>query len=135
AGRIELPALEVVWWNTREDRLERTSLPPRTLEVAAAPQAEAEPPAAALPLGERLEPTLWPWQLATAVLALTTLLGLGLWCRARQLPAVIRAAANGPSSRSLLDELRRACLANDPQSPRQALDAWARQQPDTLADM
>ncbi|HCI1834150.1 TPA: protein BatD, partial [Pseudomonas aeruginosa] len=27
AGRIELPALEVVWWNTREDRLERTSLP------------------------------------------------------------------------------------------------------------
>ncbi|MBD4430644.1 protein BatD, partial [Xanthomonas citri pv. citri] len=71
AGRIELPALEVVWWNTREDRLERTSLPPRTLEVAAAPQAEAEPPAAALPLGERLEPTLWPWQLATAVLALT----------------------------------------------------------------
>ena len=48
AGRIELPALEVVWWNTREDRLERTSLPPRTLEVAAAPQAEAEPPAAEL---------------------------------------------------------------------------------------
>ncbi|MFO6381238.1 protein BatD, partial [Pseudomonas aeruginosa] len=85
AGRIELPALEVVWWNTREDRLERTSLPPRTLEVAAAPQAEAEPPAAALPLGERLEPTLWPWQLATAVLALTTLLGFGLWWRARQL--------------------------------------------------
>ncbi|HHJ1968312.1 TPA: BatD family protein [Pseudomonas aeruginosa] len=135
AGRIELPALEVVWWNTREDRLERTSLPPRTLEVAAAPQAEAEPPAAALPLGERLEPTLWPWQLATAVLALTTLLGFGLWWRARQLPAVIRAAANGPSSRSLLDELRRACLANDPQATRQALDAWARQQPDTLADM
>lgn len=96
---------------------------------------EAEPPAAALPLGERLEPTLWPWQLATAVLALTTLLGFGLWWRARQLPAVIRAAANGPSSRSLLDELRRACLANDPQATRQALDAWARQQPDTLADM
>lgn len=135
AGRIELPALEVVWWNTREDRLERTSLPPRTLEVAAAPQAEAELPAAALLLGERLEPTLWPWQLATAVLALTTLLGFGLWWRARQLPAVIRAAANGPSSRSLLDELRRACLANDPQATRQALDAWARQQPDTLADM
>ncbi|EOJ8678442.1 protein BatD, partial [Pseudomonas aeruginosa] len=85
--------------------------------------------------GERLEPTLWPWQLATAVLALTTLLGFGLWWRARQLPAVIRAAANGPSSRSLLDELRRACLANDPQATRQALDAWARQQPDTLADM
>ncbi|WP_441344334.1 BatD family protein, partial [Pseudomonas aeruginosa] len=30
---------------------------------------------------------------------------------------------------------RCACLANDPQATRQALDAWARQQPDTLADM
>ncbi|MBF3044786.1 protein BatD, partial [Pseudomonas aeruginosa] len=66
AGRIELPALEVVWWNTREDRLERTSLPARTLEVAAAPQAEAETQAPPVALGERLEPTLWPWQLATA---------------------------------------------------------------------
>ncbi|MEG7096451.1 protein BatD, partial [Pseudomonas aeruginosa] len=78
-------------WNTRENYLEHTSLPPRTLELATAPQAEAEPPAAALPLGERLEPTLWPLQLATAVLALTTLLCFGLWWRARQLPAVIRA--------------------------------------------
>ena len=27
SGALELPSLEVVWWNTREDRLERTSLP------------------------------------------------------------------------------------------------------------
>ncbi len=47
----------------------------------------------------------------------------------------VRRVVQEPSSRSLLDELRRACLANDPQATRQALDAWARQQPDTLADM
>ena len=68
-------------------------------------------------------------------LALTTLLGFALWWRARSQPAVLRAAQAGPSPRTLLDDLKRACLANDPQATRQALDAWARQQPETLADM
>ncbi len=27
-GPLELPSVEVVWWNTHEDHLERTSLPP-----------------------------------------------------------------------------------------------------------
>ncbi|MNN36336.1 hypothetical protein D3C81_1502290 [compost metagenome] len=81
------------------------------------------------------EELLWPWQLACAVLALTTLLGFGLWWRARRQPAVIRAAASGPSPRTLLDDLRRACQSNDPHATRQALDAWARQQPETLADL
>jgi hypothetical protein len=35
----------------------------------------------------------------------------------------------------LLDDMRRACEANDPQATRQALDTWARQQPETLAEM
>ncbi|WP_446678056.1 BatD family protein, partial [Stutzerimonas balearica] len=43
--------------------------------------------------------------------------------------------ASGPTPRSLLDDLRRACQANDTQATRQALDAWARQQPETLAEM
>ncbi|MNC20249.1 hypothetical protein D3C75_681930 [compost metagenome] len=46
-----------------------------------------------------------------------------------------RAAASGPSPRTLQDDLRRACQSNDPHATRQALDAWARQQPETLADM
>ena len=78
---------------------------------------------------------LWLWQLSTLILACTTLLGFGLWWRARRQPAVQRAAQTGPSPRTLLDDLKRACLANDPQATRQALDAWARQQPETLADM
>ena len=63
------------------------------------------------------------------------LLGFGLWWRARWQPAIHRAAQTGPSPRTLLDDLKRACLSNEPQSTRQALDAWARQQPETLADM
>lgn len=135
AGRIELPALEVVWWNTVEDRLMRSQLPAHTLEVAENPAlvVEAVPvvPSAPLAVGARL----WPWQLATALLGLTTLLGFGLWWRARRLPAVTRVAASGPSPRTLQDDLRRACQSNDPHATRQALDAWARQQPETLADM
>ncbi|HSX90940.1 MAG TPA: protein BatD, partial [Pseudomonas sp.] len=65
----------------------------------------------------------------------TTLLGFALWWHARRQPAVLRAAQTGPSPRTLLDDLKRACLANDPHGTRQALDAWARQQPETLADM
>ncbi|UVE16459.1 BatD family protein [Pseudomonas sp. LS44] len=133
-GRIELPALEVLWWNTREDRLERTSLPERTLEVASNPALQVEPPVATPP-AMAAEVPLWPWQLLSAVLAGTTLLGFGLWWRARRQPAILPNAQNGPSPRTLLDDLKRACQANEPHTTRQALDAWARQQPETLADM
>jgi len=136
SGAIDLPALEVVWWNTTEDRLERTTLPERHIEVVADPLLEAPglPPADAPQAAEYAAP-LWPWQVLSALLACTTLLGFGLWWHARQQPAVQRVAPTGPSPRTLLDDLKRACLANDTQATRQALDAWARQQPETLADM
>jgi hypothetical protein len=135
SGDLSLPPLEITWWNTQTDQLERTQLPAHTLTVAA-------DPALALPLqsepstvmgGKR--PLLWPWQLACLVLLLTTVIGFGLWWQARQLPAIVKAASAGPSPRTLLDDLRRACLANNPQATRQALDAWARQQPETLAEI
>ncbi|MGE8496818.1 MAG: BatD family protein [Pseudomonas sp.] len=135
-GAIELPAVDVVWWNTHEDRLERTSLPARTLNVVLNPGLDSEPlPADTTPQIVVQGPELWPWQLSSAVLTLTTLLGFGLWWHARRQPAIMRAAQTGPSPRTLLDDLKRACLANDSQATRHALDAWARQQPETLADM
>ncbi|MGL4318124.1 MAG: BatD family protein [Pseudomonas sp.] len=136
SGRIELPELQVVWWNTREDHLERTSLPARTLQVASNPVLDAETPVESPnPTLNGEGPLLWPWQLATLLLALTSLLGFGLWWRARRQPAILPTAQTGPSPRTLLDDLKRACQANDSQATRQALDAWARQQPETLADM
>ncbi|MBM7060911.1 protein BatD [Pseudomonas sp. UL073] len=137
SGRIELPEVEVAWWNTREDRLERASIPARTLEVAVNPVLESESSTVSpsAPAVERDEQLLWPWQLACAALALTTLLGFGLWWRARRQPAIRPTAQSGPSPRTLLDDLKRACQSNDTHATRQALDAWARQQPETLADM
>nr|WP_156795364.1 BatD family protein [Pseudomonas antarctica] len=135
AGAVELPAVDVVWWNTHEDHLERTSLPARTLQVATNPSLVVDTPATPTVITAPDDDRLWLWQLSTLIFACTTLLGFGLWWRARRQPAVQRAAQTGPSPRSLLDDLKRATQANDPQATRQALDAWARQQPETLADM
>ncbi|WP_339533331.1 BatD family protein [Pseudomonas mucidolens] len=135
AGSVELPAVEVVWWNTHEDHLERTSLPARTLQVANNPSLMVDTPATPIIITAPDDQRLWIWQLSSLFLGLTTLLGFGLWWRARTQPAVLRAAQTGPSPRTLLDDLKRASQANDPQATRQALDAWARQQPETLADM
>ena len=134
-GQIELPAVEVVWWNTHEDHLERTYLPARTLLAAANPNLAVDTPVSGSVAAMSEESSLWIWQLCTLFLACTTLASLGLWWRARWQPAILRAAQTGPSPRTLLDDLKRACLANDPHATRQALDAWARQQPETLADM
>lgn len=134
-GEFLLPALEVVWWNTREDRIERTRLDERTLRIAENPELQQPAEEAAAPPRISERSALWPWQLSTALFAITTLLGFGLWLRARRQPAVARTLQPGPNPRSLLDDLRRACLVNDTQATRQALDAWARQQPETLADM
>ncbi|MGH8450161.1 BatD family protein [Pseudomonas sp.] len=135
AGALELPEVEVVWWNTHEDHLERTRLPARTLQVATNPSLVVDTPATPTVITAPDDDRLWLWQLSTLILTCTTLLGFGLWWRARRQPAVQRAAQTGPSPRSLLDDLKRATQANDPQATRQALDAWARQQPETLADM
>jgi hypothetical protein len=135
-GVITLPAIEVLWWNTKTDQLERSSLPARTLQVAANPNLEPLPVAMQRPAAsEASNLQLWPWQLSSALLSLTTLLGFTLWWRARHQPAVLPSQQTGPSPRNLLDDLKRSCLANDSQATRHALDAWARQQPETLADM
>ncbi len=131
-----LPEVELFWWNTESDRLERAILAPRTLNVADNPQLLDDPRSAAPEPTTNVEPVLlWPWQLGNLLLACSTILGFALWWRARRQPAVQRSAQSGPSPRTLLDEIKRACQANDPHATRQALDAWARQFPETLAEM
>lgn len=135
-GAIDLPSVDVVWWNTFEDHLEHTSLPARTLQVSINPSLAVDTPVSSDLNGVTvIGPPVWPWQMSTLLFAFTTLVGFVLWWRARWQPAVSRAVQTGPSPRTVLDDLKRASLANDPQATRQALDAWARQQPETLADM
>ena len=135
SGLIDLPTVDVVWWNTFEDHLEHTSLPARTLQVANNPSLQVDTPTGGLQPSAVDNDVLWWWKLSTLILACTTLLGFGLWWRARWQPAILRATQTGPSPRTLMDDIKRASQANDPHATRQALDAWARQQPETLADM
>jgi hypothetical protein len=135
-GAIDLPSVDVVWWNTFEDHLEHTTLPARTLQISINPGLAVDTPVNSDLNGVTvIGPPVWPWQMSTLFFAFTTLVGFVLWWRARWQPAVARAAQTGPSPRTVLDDLKRASQANDPHATRQALDAWARQQPETLADM
>lgn len=134
-GAIDVPAVDVMWWNTLEDHLEHSTLPARTLQVSTNPALAVDTPVSDNSGVTVVGPPVWPWQLSTVLLSFTTLLGFGLWWRGRWQPALTRIAQTGPSPRTVLDDLKRASLANDPHATRQALDAWARQQPETLADM
>ncbi|NBA94306.1 BatD family protein [Pseudomonas sp. R5(2019)] len=134
SGSIEVPSVEVVWWNTHEDHLEHSSLPARTLHIEDNPGLTQAAGGTESARGVS-QTELRIWQLISLLLACTTASGFSLWWRGRRLPAIQRAAQTGPSPRTLLDDLKRACQANDPHTTRQALDAWARQQPETLADM
>ena len=134
-GAIDIPAVDLVWWNTLEDHLEHSALPARTLQVSTNPALSVDTPVSDNTGLTVIGPPVWPWQLSTVLLSFTTLLGFGLWWRGRWQPALTRVAQAGPSPRTVLDDLKRASLANDPHAIRQALDAWARQQPETLADM
>jgi hypothetical protein len=134
-GAIDIPALDLVWWNTLEDHLEHSALPARALQVSINPALAVDTPVSDNGNVTVIGAPVWPWQLSTVLLSFTSLLGFGLWWRGRWQPALARVAQAGPSPRTVLDDLKRACLANDPQGTRQALDAWARQQPETLSDM
>ena len=136
SGAIELPSVEVVWWNTFEDHLEHSSLPARTLAGGGQSQPDGRHPARHLATGQQCQ--------QRNPLALETQHpDPGLHHPAGVRPLVagtlatgdLRAAQTGPSPRTVLDDLKRACQANDSHATRQALDAWARQQPETLADM
>ncbi|PGD35374.1 protein BatD, partial [Bacillus toyonensis] len=83
-------------WNTLEDHLDRTSLPARTLQVANNPSLMVDTPAGTTQIVTTVDSeALWYWQLSTFLLACTTLLGFGLWWRARWQPAILRSTQTG----------------------------------------
>jgi hypothetical protein len=152
-GRYRLPAIEIPWWNTRDDRLEFARLPARVLTVAAgASQAPAESPPASAPTptaeSEPAPATVSPaipspassdaaWANVWFWLAVFCALGwsvtLLIWWVSRRAQRVALAPASAePSERLARDErtafqtLQRACAANDAVRARQALLDWAR---------
>ncbi len=139
AGRYKLAATKLPWWNTLTDQLEYAELEQQSFNIKATALSTISVNNALITNTPNMTLVsvrqLRIWQALSLALSLLTLIGFALWWRARHQPAVVIAASNGPSPRSLQDDLKKACLANDPVVTRQALDAWARQHPESLADM
>ena len=152
-GRMTLPAIEMVWWNTEKDRLETATLPARTIKVAGvtgqeAPIAGQPAPDVAGATGQ--DPTGKVTQTSTAdtpasglssslwfgisvALFIVWLLTLSTWyatLRRRRAPGVIvpNQGHGGQTIKELLQQVKAACEANDPQRVKNALLEWGFQQ-------
>ena len=142
AGRFELPAQNLFWWNTVEDSLQVIELPAVTLTVinsdsfvsSQAPiQSGAEPDL----IDTRL---LWPWQLASVLLSLALLASLyGLYRTRQKLLRLLKPDQDeeifdtSVVQGNPLGDLQSACRSNQPAEARKALELWARQHdPDGL---
>ena len=71
AGRIELPAVSVTWWDLGKETLQETVLPARIFEVAPAASAAGAKHATADGAGEAPGPQTWVYGLAALLLLLT----------------------------------------------------------------
>lgn len=149
-GEITIPEMKIAWWNIDKDQLEFATLPAHKILVTANPAFNTAP----LPnnptdqaaniapnntstkvIQHMVSPKLWLWQLATLLLAITTLLGFGLWLYARRQPAIIKEQSPVINPKTLLDDIKKACQDKDPQATRIALDNWVKQQPENLTEM
>lgn len=138
AGDLLLPEVTVTWWNTADKRVEKATLPARTLSVAAAEgqvQASVEHEAV-LPITEESSPSpipayttrarsgIWPW--VSGVLLLCNLLTLILWWQQnRRRTAVIPQTEPSNNLKNALRQLRKACERRDAAATRLALLQWA----------
>lgn len=144
AGTVELPAIELAWWDLEQQRVRISRLPGITLEVAAAaarpdPFLSAAPPSALPALGAGSSSPSSPFSsIASARAAswgLAALLGLALarWGWRRRAPAL--QAMRQRLQHTAVDEvrarwqLRRACLRDDPVAAQGALSVWLERLP------
>ena len=148
-GKLQLPPVEVTWWDTRRRTQQVATLPAQVFEVLpAADMAGANAPALAVPLPPAVsvdtflqpepfdeaesevsgQPNYWPYATAIAVAAwlLTTL----AWWRSRgdrvstveEKPSSDAQAINLKIARSAVHA---ACASRDPAQLRHALLQWA----------
>lgn len=148
AGRYELPAIEIPWWNVTTKRIELAKLPARTLEIAAGentvPSVNSMAPApaanTATPNQANTEERIAPhpdsaqnyWRFGAYSFATVWLLTVGMWWwqerrRSIRTAATTRAATANTTDtmRAASQRLRNACANGDSQAIRDATLALA----------
>lgn len=151
AGNIELPALEIVWWDTAENREKIASLPAQTLHIGAgqnqpqavlntAPQILNTPQTSTAPTTDKQvnaspestpiivqEAGFWPW--LAALLFGAWVATLALWLRQRRQPKIVQTASPTEpnlSEKKALHELAQAQQSGQARTIRDALLIWAK---------
>ncbi|MEZ5461378.1 BatD family protein [Dokdonella sp.] len=142
-GKLVLPEVEVQWWNTALDKIEKSVLPAREINVLpGTSSASGQPPAAgaanAQPGGLRGTdaPIIYPsasdgpdarfWRSLALALAALWLLTLALWWRSRRTRAVVVARSSASASAPGRSAFLRATAMGDLVGAERALVAWAR---------
>jgi hypothetical protein len=126
-GEVALGGVRLPWWNVTEQRWEVAELPPRTLRVAPSVEEALPEPAATSPgLAPASSSSRSFWPIVSAILALTWVVTMVAWWRARSRRAsppvpTAPAAERRPALRKILRDLESACAVGDPAAARNAL--------------
>ena len=146
AGSLTIPAVEVHWWDTENDRAEVAQLPAKTITVLAAPGAAAasgpgvgatpesgSAPSSVPASAEAPPPTraarhrLRIWKALASVGFALWLITLALWWRSRRGVTVAKIAPTvAPGTSSQRAAFLRACSLGEFAGAERALLAWAR---------
>lgn len=135
AGELELPAVEVVWWDTQNQKTQHATLPARTINVTG-PAAAADPPEppaekvteqpAALTDAAQPNNLPWGWIALCALLLVTNAVVL-LWVLRRKSPRLADGGAlRVDSEPRLFKAVQKACANQSPGQVRSTLLAWAK---------
>lgn len=135
SGPLEIPAIEITWWDTQADQLRQASLPAQPLLIQAGAQPAASLPSLPATPGApsesapQLQTTTPGWLYALiGALVLSNLVFIGLWLSARRRQATSAA----PSERKLTNKelwtrLTQALQQHNPKAARDALLLWFQQ--------
>lgn len=145
SGDMVLPEVRLRWWDTVNERVEEAVVPARTIRVLPAPDAGTtpHPGSAAVNAAPPVEPVSapavrapaasvtppWPWMIATALLAIATLVSCLQWWRLARKPPAAKPVAQGPdprAEREAFAALCAACRAGDAAQSERLLCQWAR---------
>jgi hypothetical protein len=129
-GSIDLPPVELPWWNVDEERWEVARVEGKTIEVM--PSDEAKPTEqpqsdAGPPLIIERGAAWWPW--LSGALALGWMATIVAWLISARLGRPRRAERSAeekpPSGKSLLKQLGAACRVNDARRTQELMLSWA----------